>query len=105
MRATSAILGYTRGVGYPPPPESEFPVLSIHRSRPSSTQGDETPPKLREKEEGFVGGLIAFAKKVGNDWVFNLASFLAYNLLVSVFPLVLGLLAVSNYVIGNISQS
>ena len=74
-------------------------MFPIHR--PRSQRTDESPSRPREKGKGFFGGLNAFWRKANNDWIFNLASFLAYNLLISIFPLVLGLLAVTNYILGQ----
>ncbi len=40
-----------------------------------------------------LGGLRAFWAKVSNDWVFNLAAMLAYNLLMSIVPILAMLLS------------
>lgn len=80
-------------------------MIPIHRPDPSSQRTDETSSRLHEEERGFFGGVRAFWKKANNDWVFNLASFLAYNLLVSVFPLLIALLAVTSYILGKISPA
>ena len=47
--------------------------------------------------------LIGFWIKISNDWVFNLAGVLAYNLLLSAFPILLLLLAVTGFAINDLS--
>jgi membrane protein len=48
-------------------------------------------------------GALGFWQKVNNDWVFKLAGLLAYNLLMSIFPILLVLLAISGIVVGRLS--
>jgi YihY family inner membrane protein len=47
--------------------------------------------------------LLSFWIKISNDWVFNLAGVLAYNLLLSVFPILLLLLAITGFVLSGLS--
>jgi len=47
--------------------------------------------------------LASFWIKISNDWIFNLAGVLAYNLLLSVFPILLLLLAISSFVLNDLS--
>jgi membrane protein len=47
--------------------------------------------------------LLRFWQKLSNDWVFNLAGLLAYNLLMSIFPILLALLAVAGFVFNNLA--
>jgi YihY family inner membrane protein len=77
------------------------------------------PEGLREKRAGgttphsgrTVSGtmerrwrtLKSFWIKISNDWVFNLAGVLAYNLLLSVFPILLLLLAITGFVLNDLS--
>jgi uncharacterized BrkB/YihY/UPF0761 family membrane protein len=49
--------------------------------------------------EGVKGHAQAFMKKFGNDWAMNLCSLLAYNFLGAMFPLLLGVLALSALVL------
>lgn len=53
----------------------------------------------------WVASLIAFWIKINNDWIFNLAGLLAYNLLMTVFPILLLLLAAAGVILGNLSLS
>jgi YihY family inner membrane protein len=46
---------------------------------------------------------VSFWIKISNDWVFNLAGVLAYNLLLSVFPILLLLLAITGFVLDGLS--
>lgn len=47
--------------------------------------------------------LRRFWQKLSNDWVFNLAGLLAYNLLMSIFPILLALLAIVGFIFNTIS--
>lgn len=59
------------------------------------------------REAGNIGQktkpLIGFWTKISNDWIFNLSSMLAYTLLMSAFPILLVLLAIGGFILGNIS--
>lgn len=50
-----------------------------------------------------VRGVGHFWTKINNDWIMNLSGLLAYNLLMSVFPILLVLLAVAGFVLNSIS--
>jgi membrane protein len=56
---------------------------------------------------GRVGGwlklLLAFARKVNDDWIFNLSGVLAYNLLLSSFPLLMAFIGLADYALGAIA--
>lgn len=61
---------------------------------------------LGQRIEGLktrVQPALNFWQKINNDWVFNLSSMLAYNFLMSIFPLLLVLLAIVGFVLGSIS--
>ena len=47
--------------------------------------------------------LKTFFKKFSNDWTMNLASMLAYSLITTIFPLLLGILSLAGIVLGRIS--
>ncbi len=47
-----------------------------------------------------LSALGAFWTKVSNDWVFNLSAMLAYNFLMSAFPILLVLLAIGGLLLG-----
>lgn len=49
--------------------------------------------------------LLAFWTKVNSDWVFNLSGLLAYSFLMSIFPLLVVLLAVAGFVVGSLGAS
>lgn len=61
------------------------------------------PRFQREHLKQRLKPLIRFWRKVSNDWVFNLSGLLAYNILMSIFPMLLALLALSGFIIGAIS--
>ena len=52
-----------------------------------------------------VRPLITFWTKFSNDWSFNLAAALAYNLLMSIFPIALALLAILGLVVGTLNHA
>lgn len=54
---------------------------------------------LRDRAKPF----LHFWQKLSNDWVFNLAGLLAYNLLMSIFPILLALLAVAGFILNNLA--
>ncbi len=45
--------------------------------------------------------VIRFYTKINYDWVFNFAGLLAYNLLLSIFPLVVAILSITGLVLGS----
>jgi membrane protein len=66
-------------------------------TRPLSQEsGKPTQPEQQTEQteaKKALGGLKAFWAKVSNDWVFNLAAMLAYNLLMSIVPILAMLLS------------
>lgn len=56
----------------------------------------------RGKQDAKRGLSVAggFWTKINNDWIFNLAAMLAYNILMSAFPILLVLLAVGGFILG-----
>jgi membrane protein len=64
-------------------------------------------PKQSESElakvEGQAKPLLDFWNKVNNDWVFNLSGMLAYNFLMSIFPILLVILAIVGLALGGLS--
>lgn len=64
-------------------------------SRSAEGRMPQSPTRFRTEERNLWGGLKSFYMKVNNDWILNLAGFLAYNVLVSFLPVLLVLLAVT----------
>lgn len=98
--------------------DSSPPKPGIESSADSTPPGAEGSDVLREREgereptaqdtsalPRSLRPLISFWIKINNDWIFNLAGLLAYNLLMTVFPILLVLLAVAGVIIGNLSPS
>ena len=50
-----------------------------------------------------VATLAAFWVKINNDWIFNLSGLLAYNFLFAIFPILILVLAILGFVLGNIA--
>src|ERR671937_407198 len=44
-----------------------------------------------------------FAQKFSNDWSMNMVSLLTYNLLTTIFPILLAILTAALYVLGTLS--
>jgi YihY family inner membrane protein len=59
---------------------------------------DSLPVETAQKE---VRPFIQFYTKLNNDWVFNFAAMLAYNLLMSMFPIALAILSITGLILGN----
>jgi YihY family inner membrane protein len=60
--------------------------------------------RVEEAVKKDVSTLHAFWIKFSNDWVFNLSAMLAYNFLMSAFPILLVLLAIGGLVLGATGQ-
>lgn len=60
-------------------------------------------PSLLTRLKQRLNPLIRFWTKVSNDWMFNLAGLLAYNFLMSIFPILLALLAIAGFILNTIS--
>jgi membrane protein len=50
-----------------------------------------------------VTTIKTFAQKFSNDWSMNMVSLLTYNLLTTIFPLLLAILTAALYVVGSLS--
>ncbi|MGO8948779.1 MAG: YihY/virulence factor BrkB family protein [Ktedonobacterales bacterium] len=74
------------------------PGVRIHEMPPASY----TLPEKRDQRE-FMQELLAFWKKINNDWIFNLAGLLAYNFLLALFPILLLLIAGLGIVLNHTS--
>lgn len=61
--------------------------------------------EVAEEATTKVRPLITFWTKFSNDWSFNLAAALAYNLLMSIFPIALALLAILGLVVGTLNHA
>src|SRR5579859_6642104 len=49
----------------------------------------------------FKDEAMTFFKKFGNDWTMNLAGMLAYNLLMTIFPILLAIISIAGLLLGN----
>ena len=59
-----------------------------------------TPDHLTRKQT-----IVAFWTKLNNDWIFNWAATLAYELLVSLIPVLIAIFAVGGLIIGSVSPA
>jgi membrane protein len=69
----------------------------------AADQGDDQSALAKARKD--VSPLMGFWTKTNNDWVFNLSGLLAYNFLMSIFPILLVLLAVAGLILGNLSPA
>lgn len=65
-------------------------------------KGNDSPLNTVKSDVNTVGG---FWTKVSNDAIFNLAAMLAYNLLMSAFPILLVILAIGGFVLSTVSPN
>lgn len=82
-----------------------FDAVPPNRSpRESETRARE---RMRRRTLGRVKTaampLLEFWLKITNDWIFNLAAIIAYNLLISAIPVLILLLAIAGFFLGNVS--
>lgn len=86
-------------------------------AEPSSTDepNQDAAARVDEATHGVAGRLVSWVRrritpwlgfwaKLNNDWVFNLSAVLAYNFLMTVFPILLLLLAVAGVILGRLSS-
>ena len=57
----------------------------------------------RERLKQRLKPFLRFWQKLSNDWVFNLSGLLAYNILMTIFPILLALLAFAGFIFSTIS--
>jgi membrane protein len=57
-------------------------------------------PKLPDLKKG-MHPLLDLWNKANNDWIFNLAGLIAYNLLMSIFPILVALIGIMGAVLGG----
>jgi YihY family inner membrane protein len=88
---------HATGVADGGPSEPQVSSSPALQTPPVETAGAQHPRALRS--------LIAFWMKINNDWIFNLAGLLAYNLLLSTFPILVLLLASAGFALGSVSPS
>lgn len=69
----------------------------------ATTQRATEHQSLRESLKERLKPLLRFWQKIGNDWVFNLSGMLAYNILMTMFPILLALLAIAGFILNTIS--
>jgi membrane protein len=61
--------------------------------------------RLQRRAKTLLQSFASFWKKITNDWIFNLAAMLAYNLLMSIIPLLAMLLAIFGLVLGGLAKA
>jgi membrane protein len=90
----------------PSPPETGSPRGSDpRRVDANGLGGARQEQRAKLAPPGWLTPFIKFWVKINYDWIFNLAGLLAYNLLMTVFPILLVLLAMAGVIIGNLSPS
>ena len=75
----------------------------------SQAQGEQTQHKTSTGAvvtvEKDAKPILALFTKFNNDWSMNLAAGLAYNLLMSIFPIIIAVLGILGLIIGSLSKS
>lgn len=79
--------------------------MEMTQRRAGATTGRGETAGLKDRLLRKLKPLADFWAKVNNDGVFNLSGLLAYNLLVSIFPILLVLLAVAGFVLNALSPA
>jgi YihY family inner membrane protein len=84
------------------PPAKDAPdrTQSDHHGRGEKTPKETTMAELQAVKKE-TRPLLNFWNKANNDWVFNLAGIVAYNLLMSIFPILIALLGILGVVLGS----
>jgi membrane protein len=79
-----------------PAPDESAPRHAVRKRADPPVVPLALPPRLAP--------LVAFWSKINNDWIFNLAGLLAYNFLLTLFPILLLLLGGVGVLLGSISH-
>jgi YihY family inner membrane protein len=66
-------------------------------------QSDKTHEPHKKSLKQRLQPFLSFWQKLSNDWIFNLSGLLAYNLLMSIFPILLALLGIVGFIFNAIS--
>ncbi len=61
--------------------------------------------KNHHEAKAVAHSFASFWKKINNDWLFNLSAMLAYNLLMSIFPLLALLIALFGLFLGGLGKA
>jgi membrane protein len=84
-------------------PQEMPPADQASSEQGAETKGPAAPPNEEPVARGRLAALASFWTKINNDWFFNLAGLLAYNFLLTLFPVLLLLLAGVGALIGLIN--
>ncbi len=71
--------------------------------RSDQSENQQAHHGARDRAKAALGGMQAFWTKVNNDWVFNLAAMLAYNLLMSIVPILAMFLSFFGLFLGGLA--
>ena len=74
-----------------------------HESAPDTKQEAVSGVEHTAKKE--VKTLKEFFTKFNNDWVMNFASGLAFNLLTSIFPIVIAIISIAGFFVGSLNPA
>jgi membrane protein len=72
-------------------------------ARQPSGRGRERRKKEEQEARKAIKTLSGFWTKINNDWIFNLSSMLAYNLLMSIVPILAMLLSFFGFFLGGLA--
>jgi YihY family inner membrane protein len=74
------------------------------RDRGARQQTSETE-SLLARLQARAKPALSFWTKLNNDWVFNLSAMLAYDFLMSLFPILLVLLSIAGFILGRLAPA
>lgn len=72
-------------------------------SQQPNRQGEQPRKKEEEGAKKALTGIKAFWTKISNDWIFNLSAMLAYNLLMSIVPILALLLSIFGLFLNSLA--
>jgi uncharacterized BrkB/YihY/UPF0761 family membrane protein len=74
-------------------------------TKPSQSDGQEGISEVVKTVEKEISPIRAFWTKFTNDWSFNLAAMLAYNLLLAMFPIIVAIVSVLGLFLGTLNPN
>ncbi len=74
-------------------------------TKPSQSDGQEGISEVVKTVEKEISPIRAFWTKFTNDWSFNLAAMLAYNLLLAMFPIIVAIVSILGLFLGTLNPN
>src|SRR5579871_6684904 len=71
----------------------------------TTTTEQHTAKDAKQDVKQGAKSFIGFFNKFNNDWVMNFASALAFNLITAILPILIAILAIVGFTVGNLSPA